>query len=88
MAILKIKNEDNTWVEIPALQGEPGIQGPQGPKGEDGAPGKDGLNGEPGVPGKDGYTPVKGVDYWTEEDKRAIINEINREMEDILDEQY
>ena len=22
--------------------------------------------------GKDGYTPVKGVDYWTEEDKAEI----------------
>lgn len=26
--------------------------------------------------GEDGYTPEKGVDYWTEEDKQEIINEI------------
>lgn len=32
-----------------------------------------GLKGEKG---EDGYTPVKGVDYWTEEDKAEIISEI------------
>lgn len=26
--------------------------------------------------GKDGYTPVKGVDYWTEEDKTEICNTV------------
>lgn len=26
--------------------------------------------------GKDGYTPVRGVDYWTEEDKNEMINTI------------
>lgn len=25
---------------------------------------------------KDGYTPVKGVDYWTEQDKTEIVNEV------------
>lgn len=33
---------------------------PQGPKGATGSP------------GADGYTPVKGADYWTEEDKAEI----------------
>ena len=37
------------------------LQGPQGPA---------------GPAGKDGYSPVKGVDYWTEEDKAEIINDI------------
>lgn len=32
-----------------------------------------GLKGEKG---DDGYTPIKGVDYWTEEDKEEIISEI------------
>lgn len=30
-------------------------------------------------PGKDGYTPQRGVDYWTEEDKNEIV-------EDVLDQ--
>ena len=26
----------------------------------------------PALKGKDGYTPVKGTDYWTDEDKAEI----------------
>ena len=37
--------------------------------------GKDGEPGKPGAPGKDGYTPVKGIDYWTEADKEEIVKE-------------
>lgn len=38
-----------------------------------------GAKGEPGDPGKDGadgYTPVKGVDYFTAEDKEGIAEEV------------
>lgn len=35
----------------------------KGEKGDKGTDGKD---------GKDGYTPIKGIDYWTEEDKAEI----------------
>ena len=31
---------------------------------------------EKGAPGKDGKTPVKGVDYWTSEDKTNIIHDV------------
>lgn len=31
---------------------------------------------EKGAPGKDGKTPVKGVDYYTPEDKANIIREV------------
>lgn len=41
-----------------------------------GPPGEPGKDGEPGKPGKDGYSPVKGRDYWTIEDKAAIVNEV------------
>lgn len=44
-------------------------------KGKDGNPGKD------GEPGKDGYTPRKGKDYWTTEDKTQITNYINEQTE-------
>lgn len=48
------------------LQGIPGEQGPQGPQGPIGETGPQGPKGE------DGYTPVKGVDYFTEADKAEI----------------
>ncbi len=34
--------------------------------------GEAGVDGLPGADGKDGYTPVKGVDYFTPEDKQEI----------------
>lgn len=46
------------------------IPGPQGEKGEPGEKGAD------GAPGKDGKTPVKGVDYYTEQDKQEIVNDV------------
>lgn len=52
------------------VKGDKGEQGIQGEKGEKGADGKDGQN------GKDGKTPVLGVDYFTSEDKQAIINSV------------
>lgn len=39
----------------------------QGPQGEAGSDGKDGA---------DGYTPVKGTDYWTDEDKQTIVDDV------------
>ncbi len=40
--------------------------------GKRGEPGPVGLTGMPGANGADGYTPKKGVDYWTEEDKGEV----------------
>lgn len=42
------------------FQGEQGPQGPQGPQGEK---------------GEDGHTPVKGVDYFTEADKKEMLKD-------------
>lgn len=53
--------------------GATGATGPQGPQGEKGATGATGATGAAGKDGSDGVTPVKGVDYWTEEDKAEII---------------
>ena len=41
-----------------------GPQGPAGPKGDQ------------GLPGADGYTPVKGVDYWTQADQDRIVSQV------------
>ncbi len=38
--------------------------------------GLDGVDGRDGRNGSDGYSPVRGKDYWTEEDKTSIISEI------------
>ena len=45
------------------------------PKGQDGVNGKDGTDGRNGTDGKDGVdgkTPIRGVDYWTEDDVSAM----------------
>lgn len=55
-------------------QGEPGIQGVAG------VDGKDGLNGKDGVNGTDGRTPVKGEDYFTEEDVQDIVDRVLESM--------
>lgn len=42
--------------------------------------GQAGAPGEPGAPGADGYTPIRGVDYWTEED----IEEMHSYIDDAI----
>jgi hypothetical protein len=38
--------------------------------------GKDGANGKDGENGTNGYTPIKGVDYFTEDDKVQLVNAV------------
>lgn len=68
----------------PGEKGEPGDKGPQGDKGEKGDTGEQGAKGEvgpegpqgeTGPAGADGYTPVKGVDYFTNEDKAEMLED-------------
>ena len=54
-------------------EGPQGIQGEKGETGEVGPAGETGPQGEPGV---DGYTPVKGTDYFTEEEKNEIVEAV------------
>lgn len=65
----------------PGPQGEQGIPGEQGPQGIQGEPGEQGLQGEPG---KDGYTPIKGTDYWTEEEQKIMQNELQKYVDSQL----
>ena len=46
------------------------VQTIKGDKGDKGNPG------DKGDPGADGYTPVKGTDYWTADDKTEIVNDV------------
>ena len=60
-------------------QGERGPQGEQGPKGDQGQQGEQGPKGDTGdvgPAGPAGYTPVKGTDYFTEEDKTEMVNAV------------
>ena len=52
------------------IQGERGAQGPQGPAGETGP------QGPKGDTGTAGYTPVKGIDYYTEADKAEMVGAV------------
>lgn len=55
-----------SWTNNGGLENPPAIN----IKGEKGDKGDTGPQGDPGA---DGYTPVKGTDYWTEEDKAEIV---------------
>lgn len=57
-------------------QGADGKDGAQGPKGDKGDTGATGPTGATGAKGADGYTPVRGVDYWTEADQESIVQQI------------
>ena len=63
------------------IKGPTGPQGPQGNPGERGPEGKQGIQGQNG---NDGHTPVRGVDYWTNDDKQSIYNETKKYVEDAI----
>lgn len=50
--------------------------GSKGSAGATGAKGETGPQGETGPAGADGYTPVKGTDYFTEEDKDEMVQAV------------
>lgn len=70
--------EELTDAQKEELRGPQGVPGPQGPQGIQGPAGQNGAQGEQGPAGpagEKGDTPVKGVDYFTEEDKEEFLNE-------------
>lgn len=60
--------------EIEKIELTPGPQGEKGEKGEQGPQGEQGPKGEQGPAGADGRTPIKGVDYFTANDKAEMLN--------------
>lgn len=58
-------------------QGPKGDPGPQGQQGNTGPQGPQGIQGEKGGKGDPGHTPVRGVDYYTEDDKQELLEEID-----------
>lgn len=69
-------------------KGEKGDPGQNGKDGADGKDGKDGENGKDGINGQDGYTPVRGVDYWTNADKTEIVNDVLSQIQDSEEVEY
>ena len=55
--------------DMPAVEAA-NVRGPQGLQG------KTGETGPTGPAGADGYTPVKGVDYYTDADKDEIVQAV------------
>ncbi len=58
------------------IQGEKGDKGEQGYQGPIGPKGLKGEKGDKGDRGADGYSPVKGVDYYTDTEKENLVQEI------------
>ena len=75
---------DFTPEQLEALRGPQGIQGVPGQTGPAGEPGIQGPKGDKGDQGQAGHTPIKGTDYWTEEDKAEIIADIPVISTDIM----
>lgn len=46
------------------------------------------VKGDKGDPGTDGYTPVKGTDYWTADDKAEIQSYIDTQIGGVLNGSY
>ena len=77
---LVIKYTDGTEKIVGVVKGKDGANGKDGVDGKDGVNGKDGENGKDGA---DGYTPIKGTDYWTDEDKNEIVDTVVKEFDKI-----
>ena len=95
-SILNIK-KDGAWVEVPALIGNtPNFTigtVETLPSGSEATATITGDKENPvlnfGIPkGADGYTPVKGTDYWTTDDKTEIQSYIDSQIGGVLNGSY
>ena len=75
--------EDFTLDQLEGLRGPQGPVGVQGPMGPQGVQGPAGLTGPQGEQGEPGYSPVKGVDYFTEEEIAELVYD-DAEIRDLL----
>lgn len=72
-----IETDTGTLFEITDKNGTSSVEIKNGENGKNGADGED---------GKDGYTPVKNVDYFTEEDKEEIKSDVVGEITPTLNQ--
>lgn len=79
----KVEDGILSWIpsspSLPAVEAA-NVRGPAGKDGTDGKDGKDGADGAKGDKGDPGYTPQRGIDYWTEEDKTTMESEVVEEL--------
>lgn len=66
----------------PGDKGDPGEQGIPGAKGDKGDKGDTGDSGAKGDKGDKGDTPVKGVDYFTDDDIAEIVDAVYAQIAD------
>lgn len=52
------------------------VKGEKGDKGDKGDKGEQGIQGKQGDKGADGYTPLKGIDYFTDDDKAEMVQDV------------
>ena len=62
--------------DLSGSQGIKGDKGDKGDQGEQGIQGEQGVQGIQGPQGNPGYTPKRGTDYWTPDDKSAIVQDV------------
>ena len=88
------ENGDLSWTNDQGLFNPEtvNIKGPKGDSGQDGKPFTfsdfspeqlallKGEKGDTGSDGVDGKTPIKGVDYFTEEDKSEIVSAVKSQL--------
>lgn len=73
-----VGNKKDVILNFGIPRGEQGLRGDKGDKGEigpQGEKGDKGDTGETGPKGEPGYTPVKGIDYFTEDDMDSELSE-------------
>lgn len=87
--IEQIKGEKGEQGEVGpqgmSIIGPRGERGPQGIEGPIGSIGRNGKNGIDGIDGIDGKAPVRGIDYFTPEDKRNFIKDFVDEIKESLE---
>jgi hypothetical protein len=67
-------------------KGEKGEKGEAGPMGPQGPAGSQGPKGEKGEKGEAGYTPIKGIDYFTQEELNELKYD-DSELRGLIDEE-
>lgn len=83
---ITLTNGEATTVSVRnGSRGSKGDRGEKGDKGDNGKDGKDGSDGVNGVDGIDGYTPQRGIDYWTEEDKAELVESVDAYTKEEID---
>ena len=58
MSVIKVRDDQGNFIELPTLKGDPGIQGP---KGDTGLTGPQGIRGEQGLKGDTGLQGPQGI---------------------------